>query len=205
MAARAAQGETVFVLLHGRGGEPASMQALAQQLDLPGAAVVTPAAPGGSWYPERFMQPRAANEPHLSEALARVHRTLDELEAEAGEPGRIVLGGFSQGACLACEALARRPRPLGALVVICGGLIGADDELADPPDGALDGLQVLLTATEEDHWVPVERVERTAGILRAAGASVDLHVHPPAEHQIHDEEVDAFRRLAARLGGRDRE
>ena len=171
------------------------MRVLAQRLGHDAARVVTPAAPGASWYPERFRQPRRANEPHLSAAVAAVHAALDDLEADGVAPERIVLGGFSQGACLAVEALAQRPRPLGALAVLCGGLIGADEELTIPPDGSLERLPVLLTGVEEDAWVPVARVRRTREVLARAGARVDLLVLGPAAHEIHAEEVVAMRRL----------
>ena len=118
------------------------------------------------------------------------------------EPGRIVFGGFSQGGCVACEALAQRPRELAALVVLCGGLIGAtEDEITKPPAGSLDGMPALITGTEEDEWIPTERVERTTAILEAAGARVTLRIHPPAPHEVHDEEVVELRRLL--LGLRD--
>jgi phospholipase/carboxylesterase len=200
LPAELAHAPAVLVLLHGRGHEPASMHELAGRLGLPDVGCVAPAAPGNSWYPERFIQPRSANEPALSRALNVVASTLDRLLAAGVDPGRIVVGGFSQGACVACDALARRPRRVGALAVLCGGLIGASgDELASPPAGTLDGLSVLLTATEQDDWVPVERVQRTAELLSAGGASVDLRVHPPAEHRVHDDEVDALRALVRRV------
>jgi phospholipase/carboxylesterase len=178
------------------------MHALAARLDLPDVACVAPAVAGPRRYPGRFLQPRAASEPALSRALDVVASTLDDLTAAGVDPARIILGGFSQGACLTCDALARRPRRLGALAVLCGGLIGAgDDELARPPAGALAGLPVLLTGTEEDDWVPVERVRRTAELLADGGAAVDLRIHPPAEHRVHDEEVDALRELVRGVAG----
>jgi predicted esterase len=185
-----------LVLLHGRGNDPRSMHELAERLDLPDVACVAPAAAGGSWYPRRFLEPRAANEPQLSQALGRVHEILDDLEASGVPPERIVLGGFSQGASLASDALAGRPRPLGALVALCGGLIGASqDELPRPAPGALAGLPVLLTGIEGDAWVPVERVRLTAQALGDAGAAVDLRVSAPAPHEVRPEEVDALRAL----------
>lgn len=185
-----------LVLLHGRGHDAESMHALARRLALPDVACVAPAAPDGSWYPQRFLRPRRANEPHLSQALSRVQEVLDELEARGVAPRRLVLGGFSQGACLAADALAGRPRPLGALAVLCGGLIGADaEEWPQPGAGTLRELPVLLTGTEEDSWVPVERVRGTADVLASAGAEVDLRVFPPAPHEVHAEEVDALREL----------
>ena len=191
-----AQAEQVLVLLHGRWYRPGSMRELAERINLPCVACVTPEAPDRTWYPQRFMDPRAANEPGLSRAIGQVHETLDRLGAGGIEPERTVFGGFSQGACLACEALARRPRPLAALVVLCGGLMGAnDDELVRLPAGALEELPVLLTGTEQDDWIPVERVERTAAILTAAGARVDKRIHPPGTHEVRHEEVLAIRRL----------
>jgi predicted esterase len=200
-AAEPARASATLVLFHGRGHEPASMHALGARLDLPGVACVAPSVPGNSWYPGRFLQPRAASEPALSRALDVVASTLDDLTAAGVDPARIVLGGFSQGACLVCDALARRPRRLGALAVLCGGLIGAGDELAHPPADALAGLPVLLTGTEEDDWVPVERVRRTAELLSDGGAAVDLRIHPPAEHRVHDEEVEALRELVRGVAG----
>ena len=192
--------ETVLLLLHGRYYKPTSMRQLADRLGLPGIACVAPEASDRSWYPHRFMDPREANEPELSRAIAHVHEMLDGIEAQGVEPERTVLGGFSQGGCLACEALAQRPRPLAALIVLCGGLMGANEgELVHPPAGALDALPVLLTGTEQDDWIPVQRVERTADVLRAAGASVDMKIHPPADHEVHDTEVVAFRRLLLQL------
>lgn len=116
-------------------------------------------------------------------------------------PDRIVLGGFSQGACVACDYLARNPRPLGALVVLCGGLIGAGEvELAEPAAGSLAGLPVLITATEEDAWVPVERVRLSGAALERAGARVDLRIYSPGEHEVHAEEVTALAELVGAVG-----
>jgi len=195
-----AQADRVLVLLHGRWYKPHTMHELAERLDLPRTAWVTPAAPDRTWYPERFMDPRAANEPKLSEAIEQVHETLDDLVAQGVEPERLVLGGFSQGSCVACQALAERPRPLAALVSLNGGLIGEDEEeIVKPPAGALEGMPVLLTGTEEDDWIPVPRVKRTAEVMEAAGARVEVEIHPHAKHEIHDWEVEAFRRLMLEL------
>ena len=194
-----AQAEKVLVLLHGRWYKPATMHELAERLELK-LACVAPVAAERTWYPQRFMDPRDANEPQLSEAIDQVHETLDTLEAQGVDPENVVLGGFSQGACVACEALAQRPRPLAALVSLCGGLIGKDEEeIVKPSAGDLEGLPVLLTGTEEDDWIPVPRVRRTGEIFEAAGARVDVEVHPHAKHEIHDWEVESFRRLMAAL------
>ena len=201
MPGAAPSGRATLVLLHGRAHHPESMHELVRRAGLSGEVdVVAPAAPGGSWYPDRFFAVRSANEPQLGEALDRIDAILDELAARGVPPERTLLGGFSQGACLACDAAARRPRPLGALAVLCGGLIGrAPEELAQPPAGALGGLPVLITATEADEWVPVERVRDSADRLAHAGARVDLQVYGPAPHGVRDDEVTRLRALALSL------
>jgi phospholipase/carboxylesterase len=75
-----------------------------------------------------------------------------------------------------------------------------EDELVHPPAAALEGLPVLLTGTEQDDWIPVERVERTAAILTAAGAQVDMRIHAPGAHEVHEEEIVALRGLMVQLG-----
>jgi predicted esterase len=188
-----------LVLLHGREQDPASMRELAARLGIEGAEVRTPAAPGLSWYDGRYFQPRAELEPSLDAAIAQVHGLLDELEAGGTPPARTLLGGFSQGACLACDAIAVRPRPLGGLAVLCGALVGTERDRPRPAPGTLAGLPVLLAGTEEDEWVDPVDVRTAAQALRAAGADVELRIHPPAPHEVHDDEVDALRALAQRV------
>ncbi len=154
--------------------------------------------------PRALHGPEDVNEPALTRSIDRVNATLDRLEAEGVEPERTVFGGFSQGGCVACDALAQRPRKLAALVVLCGGLIGAtEDEITKPPAGSLDGMPALITGTVDDEWIPEERVERTAEIFEAAGAQVTLRIHPPAPHEVHDAELEELRRLLAELRDAD--
>ena len=180
------------VLLHGRGGTPEEMIALADRLRLDGCRWVAPAAAAGSWYPHRFMESLAANEPFLSRAIDECNRAVDE----AGEhgripPARIVVVGFSQGACLAAEYALRHPGRCGALVMFTGGLIGPPGtpwRLA-PPATTLGGLPVLLTGSDADEWVPEARVRETASVLTALGADVRCHIYAGRDHIVSDEEI----------------
>ncbi len=187
------------VAVHGRDQDPRWMlENLVWQLDLPRAAYVLPSAEGGSWYPNRFFDPAEENEPWLGDALATVGGAV-ALAGDAGVPvDRVVLAGFSQGACLVAEMLEREPRPYAGVAILTGGLFGTDDELRAPP--SLDGMPVLLTGHVDDTWVPVRRVERTAELLREAGARVELAIHDDPEHQINDDEVAAVRRLLVGVG-----
>lgn len=174
------------VLVHGRGSGPETMLDLAGRLAADGVRCVLPAAAGNTWYPQRFTAPQADNEPWLTHAL-------EALDAHVGEAGDAALVGFSQGACLVLEYVARHPRRYRAVAGLSGGLIGADGELARPT--GLDGTPLLITTAEGDDWVPVERTRESAEILEAAGASVDLRIHQPSSHAIRAEEADAVAEL----------
>jgi phospholipase/carboxylesterase len=150
---------------------------------------VIPAAAGGTWYPQRFTAPVTANEPWLSWALEAVDAAV-----LSGSPGAVV-AGFSQGACLALEYVARHPRRYAGVAALTGGLIGTDAELTRP--AGLEGTPVLLTTAEDDPWVPPERTRASAEILEAAGAAVDLRVSPPGPHTVRPDEVAALRDLLA--------
>ena len=176
----------VAVLVHGRGAGPEAMLDLAGRLAAADVRCVLPAAAGNTWYPQRFTASLAENEPWLTWAL-------EALDAHVGDDASLV--GFSQGACLALEYVARHPRRYHAVAGLSGGLIGADGELTRPQ--GLDGTPLLITSAEGDDWVPVERTRESAEILEAAGAEVDLRVYQPSSHAIRAEEADAVAELVA--------
>lgn len=188
----------VTILFHGRGASPASMITLAERLDLDGVAVLAPAAAGGRWYPQGFMEPTERNEPDLGSAL-NVASTLVERCIRAGiGRERLVLGGFSQGACLAAEWVARNPARYGAVVVLSGGLIGPAAELP-VRKGTFDGTPVFIGCSDDDPWIPLERVRQTESVLRGMGADVETAIFANAEHTIRDDEVKAFDSILQQL------
>ncbi len=186
-----------LILLHGRGAPAATMtplaEALIEGLDAP-VAVRLPQGAGGVWYPQRFIEPRAANQPWLDSALRLVHGLIDEARRAGVPERRIVVGGFSQGACLALEAFARRGGPLGGVVAYAGGLIGETLAPDDYP-GGLDGTPVFIGSGDPDPHIPTGRVEESAELLRAHGATVDARLYPGLGHTVNEDELDAGRAL----------
>lgn len=183
-----------LVLLHGRGDTAEGILGLGQALGRPDISMLAPQAAGSSWWPERFVAPFAANEPWLSSSLALVHRILGELLEAGVSERRIALAGFSQGACLAVEAAARRGGPLGGVIALAGGLVG-------PPgtefsyEGDLAGTPVLIGVGDRDHHIPVSRSEESAVALSALGAEVDLRVYDGMGHQVNEHELEGARNL----------
>jgi phospholipase/carboxylesterase len=188
------QAQAALILLHGRGATAPSILLLAEELFHPAYAYVAPQAANNTWYPYTFLAPMQQNEPWLSSALARVGEVVATIEAAGIPAERIVLGGFSQGACLASEFMARNARRYGGLLAFSGGLIG-------PPGaprayaGSLDGTPVFMGCSDVDAHIPKERVEETAVVLEQMGAQVAMRLYPGMGHTINADEIDHARAL----------
>lgn len=199
------------VLVHGRGASAQSILGLAREFDRPDLAYLAPQAAGGAWYPNSFLAPIEANEPHLSSAIAAVMRAVAEAETAGIDRQRIVLGGFSQGACLATEVAARHAGRWGGVFALSGGLIGTGPGPADAPrlpgmggsyaekafdyDGDFAGTPVFIGCSDVDPHIPLVRVERTAETFRQLGAAVDAEVYPGFGHTVNRDEVEAVRAM----------
>lgn len=191
-----ATAKAAVILLHGRGASAEDILSLADPLGVDGVAYLAPQASGWVWYPERFLVPRARNEPHLSSALGVVDGLVADL-SDAGIAGsRVVVAGFSQGACLALEWTARAARRIGGAIGFSGGLIGSDAEIEERA-GDLAGTPVFLGCSDVDFHIPVERVHATGRILAALGAAGATRIYPGMGHTIVQDEVDAARQIIA--------
>lgn len=177
-----------MILIHGRGASAESILGLAGEFQRPDLAYLAPQAAGNVWYPQRFMAPLASNEPWLSSAL----RCVDELVAYVAEHGipheKIVLLGFSQGACLALEYAARNARRYGGLVGLSGGLIGPDGTPRNYA-GSLSETPVFLGCSDVDFHIPKERVILSADVLRGLGGNVEMRLYPGMDHTVNEDEI----------------
>lgn len=184
------QARGAVVMMHGRGASAESILSLAAELRVPGMTFLAPQAAGMAWYPLSFLAPVAANEPWLTSALAAVGRAVAEA-AEAGIPReRIFLLGFSQGACLATEWLARNAARYGGLFALSGGLIG-DDSTPRDYAGTLEGMPAFFGCSDIDAHIPATRVEESGRVFERLGASVDLRLYPGMGHTVNADEIGA--------------
>lgn len=194
--------DLAMVLLHGRGGSAEDILELGSALHLPNVAYLAPQAAGHTWYPLSFLAPRNANEPYLSSALVKIESVVHNLEQSGLGRERIVVAGFSQGACLATEFVASHPARYGALIALTGGLIGPPGSLQSSPPGELNGTPALLSSGDPDPHVPWARVEESAAILSAMGAAVTTKRYPGRPHTVTQEELELARNLLLQLGTR---
>jgi phospholipase/carboxylesterase len=186
-----------MILLHGRGASAQGMIALAEDLNVPDVAFLAPQAARRSWYPQSFMAPTEQNEPELSSALQRITDLLEQIQDAGLGPERVVLLGFSQGACLATEYAARHPQRYGGVVGLSGGLIGPEEAALDY-EGSLDGTPVLLGCSDQDPYIPLERVQDTADVLQDMGGRVTTRIYESMGHTTNEDELRHVKRLLGR-------
>lgn len=186
--------DLVVLAVHGRDQDPSFLREVSARIGIDRLSWVAPCAPGRSWYPNRFLDDRAANEPALGEALATVQGHLDRLTVAGISTERVVLLGFSQGACLLSDHLLCRPVRHAAVALLTGGFIGPAG-YAPRLAGSLTGTPVLVSSSTVDEWVPAERVRETAALLRAAGAQVSLRLDDDPIHHVNDATVAAAAEL----------
>ena len=200
MGASLEAADAAVIALHGRGATARSILGIVEQLGVDGVAGVAPQASRNTWYPTGFMEPMERNEPWLSAALSVVGDTVSSVQ-DAGVPAeRVVLLGFSQGACLGSEFVARNAQRYGGLVAFSGGLIGPPGTPRDY-DGSLDGTPVFLGCSDRDPHIPADRVEESAEVFEALGADVTKRFYEGMGHTVNRDELEAARKIVGAAVG----
>jgi predicted esterase len=186
------------ILLHGRGATAEDILSLGEQAieDVPCVSLLAPQASGNAWYPLRFLAPLDQNEPHLSSALGVVAGLVREVESVGLPRSKIVLAGFSQGACLALEFAARNPGRYGGVLGLSGALIGPPGTPRSP-QGGMAGTPVYLGCSDRDPHIPLPSVEEAAAFFHGLGAEVDKAIFPGMGHTVNAEELAEFQSLVS--------
>jgi predicted esterase len=187
-----------MIMVHGRGASAEDILGLSGDLKQPGFVYLAPQAAGYSWYPNSFLAPIASNEPGLSSGLAIIASVLEQL-AGAGIPAeRTILLGFSQGACLSLEFVARNARRYGGVAGLSGGLIGPDDTPRNYA-GSLAGTSVFLGCSDVDFHIPKERVLLSAEVLQRMGGDVTTRLYPGMGHTVNRDELGFVQGMMQKL------
>jgi phospholipase/carboxylesterase len=192
------EARAAVIMIHGRGAGPRNILDLVPLIGHPRAAYVAPGANGGTWYPKSFLSPIPENEPGISSGIAVIHGLIDEIVSGGVPTERIMLLGFSQGACLMCTAAQRRPTRYGGVIAFSGGLIG-------PPGTAWEGQHDFQSTTaffgcsDVDAHVPEARVRESAAVYERMGARVTTRIYPGMGHLVNEDEASFARDLLAQL------
>ena len=186
--------EAVIFLFHGRGGGIESIHnQLGRHILRDNLVLVIPQADSNCWYPFRFNEPEAVNQPWLDSALAWIHNEVSQFVHRGLDPARIFFGGMSQGSCLALEYLLRYPQRYGGVFCLSGGLIGPEGERQPLADNALQGTPVFLGCADEDDWIPRVKFDESVAVLNRSGATVEARLYEGLGHKICEEELNLVR------------
>jgi phospholipase/carboxylesterase len=183
------QAKRVLIMTHGRGASAQSILSLAAELAIDGFALAAPQATGNTWYPYSFLAPEAQNEPGLSSGLAVLKELLDTVKAAGILSKNVYFLGFSQGACLTSEFVARHAQLFGGVFILSGGVIG-DTVKTERYTGDFAGTPIFLGCSDVDAHVPKDRVQDSSEVFRTLGATVTERIYPNAPHSIFQDEID---------------
>jgi phospholipase/carboxylesterase len=172
----ASDGATVLVLLHGRGSHRGDLQALRPRLP-EDWVLVTPQAPhpghpwgygpGWAWY--RYLGEDRVEQGPLEWSLGALDAFLGDLPAALGfHPGRLVLGGFSQGGTMSMAYAITRPGSVTGALNLSGMLVDSPP-VRPEADGAL-ATPLFWGHGVRDAAVPHRLAVKGRARLKAAGA-----------------------------------
>ena len=191
------EAKKALIMLHGRGAGAENILSMASHFDVKDFALLAPQATNATWYPYSFMAPVAQNEPWLTSALS----LLKELVADVNNQGialeNIYFLGFSQGACLMLEFVARNATKFGGVAAFTGGLIG-DKINTENYKGDFAGTPIFIGTSSPDPHVPVERVNATTNILKQMNAAITEKVYANMGHTINEDEISNANNLIFR-------
>jgi phospholipase/carboxylesterase len=180
----------VVVLFHGWGAPGTDLVPLGQVLAQPGRLFVFPEGPlvsmggGRAWWHidmARLLSAREAGAERelrrempagLSEARAQARALLEEVRRRTGVPASgLVVGGFSQGAMLATDAILTSPDVAGALVILSGSIVAEEawrGALGPPAEGAPAPVPVFMSHGKGDPVLPFQIADDLRGLMQAA-------------------------------------
>ena len=183
-----------LIMLHGRGGTAEDILGFAAHLNVDEYALFAPEATGNSWYPLSFLALPEQNEPWLSSAINLIKELVDDIIAGGIPADNIYFTGFSQGACLSLEFVARHATKYGGVAAFTGGLIG-NKIYQENYSGDFKGTPVFIGSSDPDMHVPVERIHATTQILQNMHADVTEKIYKNMGHTINEDEIEHANRL----------
>ena len=184
-----------LLLLHGTGGDEHQLVDLGRRL-APQATLLSPRGKElENGVTRRFFRRRSLFELDVPDLLERTDELSQFICAAAAaytlDPARIVAAGYSNGANIGASLLFRQPEVLRGAVLLRPTL---PYEPGRPL--SLSGKDVLVAAGLHDAYVPLERTERLAQILRAGGVNVNYRVTEAGHELVQADLADAARWFA---------
>ena len=194
------ESSVAMIMIHGRGASPENILSLSDAFATQDIAFVAPQAANYTWYPYSFIAPIEDNEPGISSGLAVIEQLLSNINQKGIPTHKIILLGFSQGACLSLEYAARHPQQYGGIVALSGGVIGPLG-MKRQDTGDMQQTPVFLGCSDVDAHIPLERVQESTRIFQSLNANVTERIYPGMGHTINQDEVDYIDKLLVQVKG----
>jgi phospholipase/carboxylesterase len=183
------EAKKALIMLHGRGASAEDILGLTSYLNIEDFAILAPQATNNTWYPYSFLAPRPQNEPWLTSALDLLTDLVHDINNAGIPKNQVYFLGFSQGACLTLEYVARNATKWGGAVAFTGGLIG-DKIYSQTYSGDFQGTPIFIGTSNPDPHVPVDRVTESVSVLKKMNASVTEKIYQNMGHTISEDEID---------------
>ncbi|HET8592048.1 MAG TPA: phospholipase [Solirubrobacterales bacterium] len=185
----AAEPAGALILLHGRAVDERDLHPMLDELDperrllgiTPGAPLTDQPPGGRHWYViERIGQP---DEGTFVSALTALCRFLDDQLRERGIPWeKTVIGGFSQGAAVACAVALGVGRPRAAGLLMMSGFYPMVRGWRLDPE-AKSGMPAYVTHGSYDPVIPVGFGRKARDLLEAGELQVSFR-ETRAQHSV---------------------
>jgi len=191
--------KAAMIMVHGRGASAESIFGIANEFNHQNEiAFLAPQANGFTWYPYSFLAPTDQNQPGLNSGLQAIFDLVQKAENEGINKENIFILGFSQGACLATEFLARHPDKYAGVIALSGGLIG---DAVNPQNysGDIKQTPVFLGCSDIDPHIPKKRVDETEEVFSKLGASVTKKIYPGMGHLVNEDEIKNINTLITKV------
>jgi len=201
--ARPADAKVLCIFVHGRTQSPEDMiEQIVGRLSATDIAFMLPRAENNTWYAARATDPLSEEtRKQLGASLDYIHGMVGAFRQAGGEHKPVLIGGFSQGACLVLEYAMRFGRWNGAMVNLTGCRVGVSSDERSFSD--LDNMPVYLTGSDGDPWIPVTAFAAASESLGRARAKLRCELFPGREHQASAMEVAALDAMLSDLAKGD--
>lgn len=190
--------KAAMIMVHGRGALAKGMFPLADVFAQPDFHYRAPQARHHSLYPYSFLEPLEKNKAGIYSGLQLLQDVLESVEQARIPKEKVILLGFSQGACLAAEFAASHPQKLGGVVALSGGLIGPVVK-REHYTGSMERTPVFIGCGDSDPYVPMDWVHQTGSVFEQLDADVTKKIYEGMGHAISEEEIKIIRGMMANI------
>ena len=189
----AEQKPITLLMLHGTGGNEDDLFPLGKTL-FPGAAILSPRGKVLENGMPRFFRRFSEGVFDVADVKFRANELAQFIAAARKEyfiNGDLIGVGYSNGANIAAALMLSHPGELAAAVLFRATVPFVPE---NPPD--LRNVGVLLAGGQRDPIVPQAETVKLSNILRAAGASVEIHWHQGG-HELGEDDIMLARKWLA--------